>query len=124
MSLRTLAILSGAYDILLSVPLLLAPEALARAFGAPSPVPVINARLNGVFTLTLGVGYFWAAGAALDRRGYLWCAGVLAKGLGATLFVLDGMSGGSPTAFLVFAASDGVLAILTLWVLLRTRSGP
>jgi hypothetical protein len=122
MNLRTLAIASGVYDLLLALPLLLAPVALARAFGAPEPSPVVNAQLNGVFTLTLGVGYFWAARDASLRRGYFWCAGVLAKGLGATVFVLDGLLRGSPRLFLLFAGTDGTLALLTLWLLLRRRA--
>jgi hypothetical protein len=121
MSLKTLATLSGIYDLLLALPLLLAPVALATAFGAPAPVPVLNAELNGVFTLTLAAGYFWAARDAGARRGYLWVAGVLAKGLGATVFVLDHFSRGSPSSFLVFACSDGGLALLTLALLLRRR---
>ena len=53
------------------------------------------------------------------RRGFLWIAGVLVKGLGATLFVVDHVTQGSPTAFLLFAATDGTLALLTLVLLLR-----
>lgn len=121
MSLRTLALVSGVYDLLLALPMLLAPEATARLFGAPAPSPVINAQLNGVFTLTLAAGYFWAAEAAEARRGYLWCAGVLAKALGATLFVADHFLRGSPSSFLLFAASDGTLALLSLVLLLRPR---
>jgi hypothetical protein len=121
MSLRTLALISGLYDLALAVPLLLAPAATARLFGAPPPSPVLNAQLNGVFTLTLAVGYLWAARDAEGRRGYLWVAGVLAKGLGATLFVLDHLVRSSPDAFLVFAATDGGLALLTLVLLLRRR---
>ena len=122
MSLRTLAIVSGVYDLLLALPLLLAPVAFARAFGAPEPTPVVNAQLNGVFTLSLGVGYFWAARAVTERRGYFWCAGVLAKALGAGVFVLDALLRGSPPMFLLFAGSDGTLALLTLWLLLRKGS--
>ena len=79
----------------------------------------MNAQLNGVFTLSLAAGYFWAAGAAQERRGYLWVAGVLAKGLGAALFVLDHFIRGSPPAFLLFALTDGTLALLTAWLLTR-----
>ncbi|MBI3932598.1 MAG: hypothetical protein HY317_04225 [Acidobacteria bacterium] len=121
MSLKTLAVVSGVYDLMLALPMLLAAPQLARVFGAPAPVPLVNAQLNGVFTLTLAAGYFWAAAAPEARRGYLWVAGVLAKGLGAALFVADHLSQGSPASFLVFAASDGTLAVLTLAVLLRTR---
>ena len=64
MTLRTLALVSGAYDLLIAVPMLLAPEATARLFGAAPPAPVLNAQLNGVFALALAAGYFWAAGDA------------------------------------------------------------
>ena len=122
MSLKTLAIVSGVYDLLLALPLLLAPVAMARAFGAPEPSPVVNAQLNGVFTLSLGVGYFWAARDVSLRRGYFWCAGVLAKALGSLIFILDALLRGSPRLFLLFAASDGTLALLTLLLLLRRNS--
>ncbi len=113
--------MSGIYDLLLAAPLLLLPVVTARLFGAPDPVPVVNAQLNGVFTLSLGVGYFWAMTDVEARRGYLWVAGVLAKTLGATVFVLDHLLRGSPPTFLVFAACDGTLALLT-FALLRRRA--
>jgi len=119
MSLRTLALVSGVYDLLLGLPMLLAAPQVARLFGAPAPVPVVNAWLNGVFALALAGGYFWAARDAEARRGYLWAAGVFAKGLGAVVFVLDHFLNGSPAAFLLFAATDGTLALLTLALLRR-----
>jgi hypothetical protein len=123
MSLRALAFVSGVYDLLLAVPMLLAAPAMARLFGAPPPEPLINAQLNGLFTLTLGLGYFWAAGDVEGRRGYLWIAGVLAKGLGALLFLADHFVHGSPRAFLLFALSDGTLAVVTLLMLWRRPAG-
>ena len=122
MSLRTLALVCGVYDLLLGLPMLLAAPQLARLFGAPEPMPVVNAWLNGVFALSLAGGYFWAARDPGARRGYLWAAGVFAKGLGAAVFVLDHFLNGSPPAFLLFAATDGTLAVLTLWLLLNTPS--
>lgn len=119
MSLRTLALVSGVYDLLLGVSMLAAAPELAQLFGAPAPVPLVNAWLNGVFTLALAGGYFWAARDVAARRGYLWWAGVFAKGLGALVFLVDHLANGSPAAFLVFAASDGTLALLTLSLLLR-----
>jgi len=119
MSLRTLAWISGVYDLLLALPLLVAAPRLAAVFGAPAPAPLVNAQLNGVFTLSLALGYFWAARDVEARRGYLWVAGVLAKGLGAALFVADHFLQGSPAAFLLFAATDGTLALLTLVLLMR-----
>ena len=106
MSLRSLAILSGIYDLLIAIPMLFAAPAMAQLFGAPPPVPVLNAQLNGVFTLSLGLGYFWVAG-------------VVTKGLGASLFVWDHFAHGSPASFLLFAATDGTLALVTLALLLR-----
>jgi hypothetical protein len=122
MSLRTLALVSGVYDLLLGVSMLTAAPELARLFGAPAPVPLVNAWLNGVFTLTLAGGYFWAARDVAARRGYLWWAGVFAKGLGALVFLIDHLANGSPAAFLAFAASDGTLALLTLALLLRSST--
>ena len=118
-ALRTLALVSGVYDLALAVPMLLVAPQLAAAMGAPPPVPLINAQLNGVFTLTLAAGYFWAARDVEARRGYLWVAGVLAKGLGAALFVLDHFQHGSPASFLLFAVTDGSLAVLTAILLRR-----
>ena len=119
MKLRTLALVSGVYDLLLGVPMLLVPVLVARAFGAPEPLPVVNARLNGVFALALALGYFWSARDVATRRGYLWAAGVFAKGLGALVFVVDHFANGSPTTYLLFAACDGTLALATLGLLAR-----
>ena len=119
MTLKTLCWVSALYDLLLALPMLFAPESTAALFGAPPPVPVLNAQLNGVFALSLAAGYVWAAGSPRERRGYVWAAGVLAKGLGATLFVVDHLLRGSPASFLVFAAADGTLALLSLALLLR-----
>src|SRR3989441_5949120 len=119
MSPKPLASASGASALPPALPMLSAPPLMARLFGAPEPVPLLNAQLNGVFTLTLAAGYYWAAGDPAARRGYFWVAGVLAKGLGALLFVLDHFTQGSPSAFLLFAATDGSLCLLTLALLAR-----
>jgi hypothetical protein len=121
MSLRTLAYVSAVYDFALALPLLVAAPVVARLMGAPAPEPVINAQLNGLFTLTLAVGYLWAAADVESRRGYLWIAGVLAKGLGCALFLADHVFRQSPATYLLFAATDGTLALLTLALLLRAR---
>ena len=121
MTLRTLAFVSAAYDFALALPLLVAAPLVARLMGAPEPVPVINAQLNGLFTLTLGVGYLWAAADTEARRGYFWVAGVLAKGLGCALFVGDHFVRPSPPTYLLFALTDGTLALLTLALLVRSR---
>jgi hypothetical protein len=118
-SLRALAWIGGVYDLALSLPMLMAPEFTARLFGAPSPVPVLNAQLNGLFTMTLALGYFWCAQDVETRRGYLWIAGVFVKVAGAALFVLDHFLRGSPASFLLFAATDGAIGLVTLFSLLK-----
>jgi hypothetical protein len=45
--------------------------------------------------------------------------GPLLKGAGALTFVIDYYLRHSPPAFLLFAVSDGTLALVTLWALLR-----
>lgn len=119
MTLRTVAWISAVYDFLLAAPLLLAPTLTAAALGMPPPQPAVNAQVNGIFALALAVGYLWAAQDPEARRGYFWTAGVLAKGLGPVVFVADHLLRGSPPVFLAFAVCDGVLALLTLAVLLR-----
>lgn len=119
MPLRALALVSGVYDLLLGLTMLLCAPQAAALFGAGAPQPLVNAQLNGVFTLTLALGYFWAARDCAARRGFLWIAGVFAKSLGAGLFVVDHFVNASPVSFLLFAASDGSLALVTLALLLR-----
>jgi hypothetical protein len=122
LSLRVVGLVSAAYDFALAAGMLLAPVAVARAFGAPDPVPVVNAQINGVFALALASGYLWALRDLGERRGYFWVAGVLAKGLGAAVFVVDHFVRASPATFLMFAGSDGLLALWTLVALRRGRS--
>lgn len=117
-SLQTLAIAGGVYDLALALPMLAFPLEMSRLFGAPTPVPILNAQLNGLFTLTLAIGYFWCAANIVERRGYLWVAGVFVKLAGALLFVGDHFLRGSPSAFLLFAATDGSIGLVTLAALL------
>lgn len=121
-SLRALAWIGGVYDLALSLPMLLAPELTARLFGAPQPVPVLNAQLNGLFTMTLALGYFWCALDVEARRGYLWVAGVFVKLVGAALFIGDHFLRGSPTSFLLFAATDGSIGLVTLYALTKVST--
>jgi hypothetical protein len=120
-SLRALAVLGGVYDFALALPMLVVPESIARLFGAPPPVPVLNAQLNGLFTLTLALGYFWCARDVEARRGYLWVAGAFVKIVGAALFIGDHFLRGSPPSFLLFAATDGSIGLATLVALLRRQ---
>jgi hypothetical protein len=50
----------------------------------------------------------------------MWVMGPGLNGAGAAVFLLDDLLRGSPRSFLLFAASDGALALLTLIALVRT----
>jgi len=115
--LSVIAAISGLYDFVVGALLLLIPLQVAGWFGSAPPSPVINANLNGMFLVAVGTGYFLPYREPERYRGYLWVMGPLLKGGGALIFVLDYLFRGSPIAFLLFAASDGALALLTLWAL-------
>jgi hypothetical protein len=119
--LKALCFVSAAYDFALGLPLLVAAGPVARMMGSPTPEPLVNAQLNGLFTFTLALGYLWAARDVLARRGYLWIAGVVCKAGGALLFLADHLAGRSPDSFLAFVATDGTLALATLILLLQAR---
>jgi hypothetical protein len=115
-----IALVSLVYDALLGVGLLAGRPLLVQWFGVPDPVPPIHADLNGLFALAIAAGY-WLPYRDPDRyRGYLWVMGPVLKGAGAALFVADFLLRGSPASYLLFAAADGTLALVTLWALLRS----
>ena len=111
---------SGIYDVLLGGALLFALDEVQQMLGTEPPRFPINANLNGLFALAVGVGYFAILKNPQDHRWYLWIMGPLLKGGGALLFVLDFTLRNSPPVFLGFAASDGALAALTAVALVRT----
>ena len=113
--------ISGLYDCIVGAFLLLAADSMASLFGVPPAQPRIFSDLNGLFLLAVGAGYYFPWRDPLRYRGYLWIMGPGLKGAGAIAFVLDYVYRGSPTSFLLFAASDGVLALVTLWVLVNER---
>ena len=117
--LRTIAAVSGIYDALVGVAMLAGRPLLAQIFAVPLPTPPIHADLNGVFLLSVAVGYLipYRDPGSRGGRAYLWVMGPLLKGAGALVFVLDYWIRHSPPAFLLFGASDGALALATLWAL-------
>jgi hypothetical protein len=85
-------------------------------------VPPIHADLNGVFLLSIAAGYLipYRNPKSSAGRAYLWIMGPLLKGAGAVTFVLDFVFRHSPRSFLLFALSDGALALITLGVLVTS----
>jgi hypothetical protein len=119
--LSRVAAVSGLYDSIVGALLLFAGDTLASIFGVPPATPPIFSNLNGLFLLAVGAGYYLPWREPDRYRGYMWVMGPLLKGAGAALFIIDYLYRGSPKSFLLFAASDGVLAALTLYALLKTR---
>ena len=117
--LRAIAAISGLYDFLVGAFLLLAAGRMADVFGVPPANPPIFSDLNALFLMAVGIGYALPWREPERYRGYLWVMGPLLKSAGAAAFLLDYFLRGSPRSFLLFAASDGTLAILTLVALLR-----
>ena len=122
--LAAVAAVSGLYDISLGVALLVGRGLLQAAFGLPPPAPPIHADLNGLFLLAVGVGYLLPYRRPGRYRGYLWVMGPFLKGAGCLLFLADHVLRGSPDAFLIFALTDGALALWALWALTRASARP
>ena len=119
-----IAVASAIYDGLVAVMMIAGRPLMAQLFAVALPQPPIHADLNGLFLLAVAAGYVipyrepdsWAG------RSYLWLMGPALKGLGATAFVADYFVRHSPPSFLLFAVSDGAMALLTLWALTTARS--
>jgi hypothetical protein len=119
---RSIAAVSGIYDAMVGVLMLAGRPLLASLFKVALPVPPIHADLNGIFLLSVAAGYLipYREPNSQSGRTYLWVMGPGLKGAGAAAFLIDYFVRHSPSSFLLFAASDGALAVLTLWALLAS----
>jgi len=119
--LRRVALVSLVYDGIVGAVLLLSPGVMAAWFGVAPPNPRIFSDLNGLFLLAISAGYYLPWRDPLAGRWYMWVMGPGLKGAGAVAFVLDYVFRHSPASFLLFAASDGTLALVTLAALVAER---
>ena len=119
---RAIAAVSGAYDGAVGLVLLLAPDRMAAVFGVPPAQPPIFSDLNALFLLAVAAGYYAPWRDPVGARWYLWVMGPGLKGAGAAAFLIDYIVRHSPASFLLFAASDGTLAVLTLIALVASRN--
>jgi hypothetical protein len=119
---RAIAAVSLVYDALVGVVMLVGRPFLTRLFELPLPTPPIHADLNGIFLLSIAAGYLipFRNPRSAGGRAYLWIMGPMLKGAGAAAFVLDYVVRHSPRSFLLFALSDGTLALLTLAALVTS----
>ena len=121
---RTIAAVSCVYDASVGVMMLAGRPLFAQLFAAPLPSPPIHADLNGIFLLSIACGYLipYREPRSWGGRTYLWIMGPVLKGAGAAAFLLDYAFRQSPRSFLLFALSDGTLALLTLAALVTSSS--
>jgi hypothetical protein len=122
--LRAVAAVSIIYDALVGATMIVGRPLLSGLFRVALPVPPIHADLNGIFLLAVAAGYTitYRAPTSAGGRAYLWIMGPMLKGAGALAFVLDYLFRGSPASFLIFAVSDGALALVSLWALVTSRA--
>ena len=125
MRIRIVAAVSGIYDALVGVMMLAGRPLMSQLFAVALPQPPIHADLNGIFLLSVAAGYLipYREPDSTGGRVYLWIMGPLLKGTGALIFVLDYYVRHSPASFLLFAVTDGAMALLTLWAL-TSRPAP
>jgi hypothetical protein len=112
--LKNVALISFVYDVSVGLGLFFLRPQMQAWFGVPAPQPPIHADLNALFVATVGIGYLLVVREPHRYRAYLWIFGVGLKTAGAAAFLADYYFRGSPAAFLLFAASDGAVAALTL----------
>jgi hypothetical protein len=110
---------SLAYDLSVGLVLLVAPGTLATWFGATLPDPILFVRLNAIFLIAVGLGYLQPLRNPEQHRAYLWVFGVFLKLAGSAIFIAEYSNGNSPASFLLFAATDGLLGLVTLAALAR-----
>ncbi len=120
--LRPIAAISGIYDAAVGLFLLVAADQLASLFGVPPAHPRVFSDLNAIFLLAVAAGYYFPWRDPGGARWYLWVMGPGLKGAGALAFLTDYFVRHSPASFLLFAFSDGSLALLTVWALVASRS--
>lgn len=119
---RQLSVVAGvsfAYDLVIGLALLVATDRFAALFGVPVPDPRLFVTICGLLLVCVGLGYLQPMRDPARHRAYLWIFGPVLKGLGAAVFVYEHIWNGGPQSYLLFAATDGTLALVTLVLLLK-----
>ena len=113
--------ISLVYDLSIGLALLAAADSFAAVFGMIVPEPRIFVTLTGLFLVCVGIGYAQPMRDPERHRAYLWVFGPLLKGAGAVVFLFEYFANTAPRAYLLFASTDGALALATLWALKIAR---
>ncbi|MSO48867.1 MAG: hypothetical protein EXQ49_03035 [Acidobacteria bacterium] len=114
---RALSVVAGislVYDLAIGLALLAATDRFASLFGVVVPEPRTFVTLLGVFLVCVGLGYLQPMRDPARHRAYMWIFGVLLKTAGAAVFIGYYIAGDAPSSYLLFAATDGSLALATL----------
>lgn len=111
--------ISLVYDLAIGLALLAATDRFASLFGVAVPEPRTFVTLTGLFLVCVGLGYSQPMRDPGQHRAYLWIFGPLLKGAGAIVFTWEHLANNAPGSYLLFASTDGALAIATLAVLLK-----
>jgi len=123
---RGLSVVAGVslvYDLTIGVLLLVATGSVASWFHLALPSPILFVKLNALFLICVGLGYVQPMRDPGKHRAYLWIFGPVLKGAGALVFIWDHLANGAPASVMVFAASDGTLALVTLAALISRSPG-
>lgn len=118
--LSVVSAISLAYDLGIGLALLVATDRFASLFGVVVPEPRTFVVLTGLFLVCVGLGYLQPMRDPGQHRAYLWIFGPLLKGAGATVFLWEHFVTGAPASYLLFACTDGGLALAT-FIALTTR---
>lgn len=116
--LKLVAAVSLVYDCLLGVSMLFLQSQVVGLLGLEPPRYPVNGNLNGIFAFAVGLGYLAVLRDPHRNRWYLWLMGVALKGSGVVVLAYDYWIRGGPASFLLFAVSDGALAIASLAALM------
>ena len=109
--------ISLVYDLSIGLALLAAADSFAALFGMAVPEPRLFVTVCGVLLVCVGLGYAQPMRHPDQHRAYLWVFGPVLKGAGAAVFLLEYFTKDALPAYLLFAASDGALALATWWAL-------
>jgi hypothetical protein len=115
--------LAGMGEVTTGVLLVFAPNWTLSLMGVQAPHPVEFAGFIGVFVLSVGVSYWYAAWVPitsdnLERWRAVWWLTALSRSLVAGFLTWKILAGSLETAWLTVALTDGVLSIFQ-WTGLR-----